>query len=150
MKRLIPTLALLPFLCGCQFLTNLKSDLPQMTSAQAIQIGQPLVTGGLVLVLQNNPKYVPIATKVGADLASANWTDLTLTGVNSTINAIVVKEGGTAALSTVIQSAVDAGLAGYLDAVAEATLAKDPNAVLVLQALGKSVSTAAAAVTPVS
>lgn len=119
------------------------SSLAPITSAQAVAIGQPLVAGGLTLVLQKNPSYVSIAQKVGSDLTSANWADLTLTGINATVRTAVLKEGGSVALAAVISDALDAGLAGYLDAISEATLAKDPNAVLVLQALGSAITAGA-------
>lgn len=117
-----------------------------MTSAQAIAIGQPLVTGGLTLVLANNKSYAPIAARVGADLSTANYTDLTVAGINAVVGVSVANAGGTPALAAVVSAALDAGLAGYLEAVGESALKNDPNAQLVLQALGTSISSAAAAV----
>ena len=116
-----------------------------ITSAQAIAIGTPLVTGGLDLVLTNNPAYIPIAQKVGADLTAANWSDLTLTGVNSAIALVVAKEHGDSKLAAQITTAIDAGLLGYLNAVNESSLVSDPNAVAVLQALGTAITNAATA-----
>lgn len=114
-----------------------------VTSAQAVAIGQPLVSGGLQLILSNNPSYIPIAQKVGGELATADWTDLTITGINVAVTAAVNKEGGSPALGAILSGAVDAGLAGYLESVGEASLAKDPNAVYVLQALGQAIVTGA-------
>lgn len=121
-----------------------SSGCNSVTSAQALTIGEPLVSGGLALILRNNPSYIPIAQKVGADLTAANWSDLTLTGINTAVNAAVSKEGGDSTLAAIITTSVDAGLAGYLEAVGEAALAKDPNAVLILQGLGTGISQGAA------
>jgi hypothetical protein len=115
-----------------------------VTDTQAIAIATPLVSGGLALVLRNNPTYLPIALKVGNDLSTANYSDLTLTGINVAVNAAVKKEGGDPILATLLSSALDAGLAGYLEAVGEASLSKDPYAQTVLQALGGAISTGAA------
>jgi len=120
---------------GCAGITISTND--------GIAIAQPLVSGGLALILRNNPSYIPIASKVGADLAALNYSDLTLTGLNAAVNAAVTKEGGDAALGAILASSFDAGLAGYLAAVAESSLSKDPNAQAVLQALGTAITNGA-------
>lgn len=132
---------------GCATFEKLEASLPTVTSAEAIAIGQPLAAGVMQAVLTNNPKYIPIAQKVGADLAAGNWSSLTLTGINNAIAASVAKWGGDSTLTAIIVAAVDSGLGGYLTAVSEETLSSDPNAVLVLQALGAAIGTGATAAT---
>lgn len=146
MKNLstIVLLGLCALFSGCATTGKLGS----MTSAQALTIAQPVVSAGLTLVLDNNPSYIPIATKVGADLTAANYTDLTTLGINSLVTAAVTKEGGTPQLAAIVSGALDAGVAGYLVAVGETALTNDPNAVPVLQALGTAISAGAAAATP--
>lgn len=131
-------LILIPFL----FASGCASFSPT-TSAQAIAIAQPIETGGLELVLQNNPRYNPLAAKIGADLASANYADLSVTGINAIVALAVAKEGGDPSLTAIIDAALDAGVGGYLAAVSEQSLANDPNAVAVIQAFGTGVSNAA-------
>lgn len=139
MKRsILPILSLAVALCGC---TMLKSPI---TSAQALAIGTPITYGAVGLVLRNNPSYIPVAQRVGADLAKANYSDLTLLGITAAVGAAVDKEGGDATLKAIITSTVEAGLAGYLEAVSESALSNDPNAVLVLQAFGQAVTDGAA------
>lgn len=137
MKKLLPLL-LVVALSGCA-----SFNLAPITSAQALAIGDPLASGILQAVLTNNPKYIPIAQKVGGDLAAGSWGTLTLTGINAAIAVSVAKEGGDSTLTAIVTAAVDAGLGGYLEAVAEGSLASDPNAVLVLQALGQAIVTGA-------
>lgn len=134
----IVLLALCGLSGGCATLSGLK-----VTTNDGIAIAQPLVSGGLSLILRNNPTYIPVASKVGADLAALNYSDLTLTGINAAVTAAVTKEGGDPALAAILSSGLDAGLAGYLAAVAESSLASDPNAQLVLQALGTAITNGA-------
>jgi hypothetical protein len=132
-------LAVLFLPTGCATTGTLGS----MTSAQAVLIAQPLVSAGLSLVLRNNPSYIPVATKVGTDLSTANWADLTTSGINAVVAASVAKAGGDPATTAILSSALDAGLVAYLEAVGESALAKDPNAQTVLQDLGSAIGTAA-------
>jgi hypothetical protein len=81
-------------------------------------------------------------------LAASNWNDLTVTGINTAVTAIVTKEGGTPALAAIVSASLDAGLAGYLEAVGESAISADPNAQAVLTALGQAISTGAAAAVP--
>lgn len=124
---------------GCTYLQGLK-----ISTADGIAIAQPLVSGGIGLILRNNPKDIPIAQRVGADLTSLNYADLTLAGINSAVATVVSKEGGDAALGVILAQGFDAGLAGYLAAVEESSLKADPNAQAVLQALGTAIGTGAA------
>lgn len=133
---LIAAILVLP---GCATLQGLK-----ITTAQGIAIGEPLATAGIGAALRNNPKYIPVAQKVGPDLASQNYTDLSLAGINAAVAAAVAKEGGDADLAALFSAGIDAGVAGYLGAVAESSLANDPNAQLVIQGLGKAVTDGAA------
>ena len=112
----------------------------EVTTAQGIAIGQPVATAIDYAVLRNNPTYIPVAQTIGADLASANYSDLTLTGINTLIQATVTKDGGDADLVILIEGGVDSGLAAYLGAVAESSLSSDPNAQAVLQAFGASIT----------
>jgi hypothetical protein len=125
-------------LSGCS-----TTGLGSMTSAQGVALGQPIIAGGLALVLENNPKYIPIAQTVGTALSTNSYTDLTTAGVNAAIGAIVTKAGGDAQITSIIEASVDAGLVTYLEAVGESALAKDPNAQAVLQELGAAISQAA-------
>lgn len=110
----------------------------------SVQSGLPLGEVGTAAVagpvLRNNPKYIPIAQKVGPDLVALNYTDLSLTGINSAVALVVNKEGGDADLAAMLEGGIDAGLAAYLGAVAESSLSNDPTAQLVLQALGKGIT----------
>lgn len=117
---------------GCASLT--------VTTAQGITIAQPVATAIDYAILRNNPSYIPVAQKVGADLASANYSDLTLTGINTLIQVTVTKEGGSSDLVILVESGIDSGVAAYLGAVAESSLSSDPNAQAVLQALGASIT----------
>lgn len=128
---------------GCSTTGSLGS----MTSAQALAIGQPIVSAGLALILRNNPSDIPLATKIGADLTGGNFNDLTLTGINAAIAAICAKEKASPDLTAIVEGAFDSGLAGYLEAVGESALAKDPNAQAVLQALGSAITSGAAIAT---
>lgn len=136
MKAYLISLLVLLGTAGC-------STMP-ITSAQAVAIGGPVVSGGLALVLRNNPSYIVTAQMVGTDLKNANWNDLTLAGVNAVVDASVKKFGGDPTLGAVLKDSFDAGLAAYLEAVGESALAKDPNAIPVLQALGGYIQAGAA------
>jgi hypothetical protein len=114
-----------------------------MTSAQAVAIAQPFVSGGLTLILQNNPTYIPLASQVGADLTSSNFNDLTITGINLVVSKAVAARGGTPALAAILEASVDAGLGAYLENVGEAALANDPNAQTILKDLGAAITTGA-------
>ena len=127
-------------LSGCTTSTTLGS----MSTTQAIALSTPIVSGGVALVLRNNPKYLTIAQTVGTDLASSDFKDLTTVGVSAAVTAAVTKAGGDAAISSILSATVTAGLATYLEAVGESALAKDPFAQTVLQDLGGAISAGAA------
>ena len=124
---------------GCATTGSLGS----MTSAQAIALAQPVVSGGLALILQNNPSYIPAAQKVGSQLAAGQFSALTTAGVNAGIASIAAQAGATASQTAIITASFDAGLLTYLEAVGESDLQKDPNAVAVLQDLGQAIQGAA-------
>ena len=77
-----------------------------------------------------------------------NWADLTTSGITAAVNASVAKFGGTPQEASIISAALSVGLGAYLAEVSETSLSNDPNAILVLQALGSAISTAAANATP--
>lgn len=124
------------FLTGC-------ASLKPITSAQALQSADPIVTNSLGLVLRNNVKDIPIAQAVGTDLATSNFTDLTTLGINALVAKVAAKYTSDPVVLQAIQQGLDGGITAYLLAVNETDLTSDPNAQLVLQHLGTDITGAA-------